>query len=93
MAKSPWAAVALSFLVAGLGQIYVGYPLRGIILVFLEFGTGYLYATVNEALGLILNVAVGVFAIVDAYYLAKKANVQQEKPPEKPPKEPEYRAF
>jgi TM2 domain-containing membrane protein YozV len=93
MAKNPWLAAALSFLVAGLGQMYAGYPLRGIVLVLLELGTGYMYATVNEAMGLFLNVVVGVFAIVDAYYLAKKAKANEEKPPEKLQDEPEYRVF
>jgi signal peptidase I len=32
--KEPWLAVLLSFLIAGLGQIYVGRILRGVLILF-----------------------------------------------------------
>jgi len=72
MAKNPYLAAFLSFLIGGLGQIYAGRLLRGVAFFALELLTGLVYMYVNESVGLSLNLFVGLWAVVDAYRVAKK---------------------
>ncbi|MFH1054527.1 MAG: hypothetical protein V1744_00365 [Candidatus Altiarchaeota archaeon] len=82
MAKNPWLAAALSLLIAGLGQLYVGRVWRAVGFLVLDLATGYVYVNMNEQVGFTLNMAVTVISVVDAYRLAKKPT--EEKPKEKP---------
>jgi len=79
MAKNPWLAAALSFLVAGLGQLYVGSVWKGLGFIILDFITAYVYLNVDEGFGFMLNLAVGVASIVDAYNGAKKTGYVEPK--------------
>ena len=87
MAKNRYLAALLSFLIAGLGQLYVGTYWKAMVFFMLESITSYLYlkdstSTLYLALGLI----VGVASMIDAYETAKKtetAGERKEKPAEK----------
>jgi TM2 domain-containing membrane protein YozV len=70
MAKNPVLAAFLSFLLPGMGQIYVGKILFGISLIVLSF----LISTLTIAIsifGIILYVIIWLYAIYDAYLTAK----------------------
>ncbi len=90
MGKNPWIAAFLSFLVAGLGQLYVGRFRRGAVFFLLELATAYLYWDVHELVGGVLNLTVGLLAIIDAFRLAKQAPVRKTEP-RKPDRQ--YRVF
>ena len=84
--KNPILAGGLSFIIAGVGQLYLNRLRRGAMFFTLEVASA-LYATyAHEKIGLILNFLVSVIAATDAYRIAKKIN--QEKPP--PPKDELY---
>lgn len=79
--KNPLLAAGLNLLVAGLGQIYLGRWARGLAFLALDFATGYYYMKVDEGVGAVLNLVVGVVAVVDAYRICK-AGEKPKKPPE-----------
>ena len=62
--KSPGLAALLSFLIIGLGQVYLGLTKKGIILFVLAIISGIL---IFVLIGWILWVIVWVYAIYDAY--------------------------
>lgn len=81
--KEPWLAVILSTLFPGVGQIYAGKALRGIILIVAAFsllsvgGWLLLSPTGNVLLAFQLLIGYGLLAIFnlfDAHRCAKKAN-------------------
>ena len=92
MAKNPWLAAFLSFLFSGLGQLYVGAVGKALAFAGLEVVTALLFIKVNEPVGWLLNLTVGVASIVDAYKSAKQT---QHRKPEKQEelKQPEVRVF
>jgi TM2 domain-containing membrane protein YozV len=73
--KKPWLAALLSFIIAGLGQFYVGRLWRGLFFFTVELLTAGFFE-VNYAVGMVLNMFVSIAAAVDAYHLAKKINVE-----------------
>jgi TM2 domain-containing membrane protein YozV len=81
MPRNPWLAAGLSFVVAGLGQFYVGEYWRGLAFIILELGTGYVYLSVSEPAGAVLNLAVGAASMVDAYWAASRADGRKPEPP------------
>jgi TM2 domain-containing membrane protein YozV len=70
-AKSPGTAIVLSMLWAGAGQIYCGRAGRGIAFMAAGFVSALLILAV---IGLVLLPIVWVWAMVDAYQLAKNQN-------------------
>lgn len=69
--KSPALAAILSFLIIGLGQVYLGLTKKGIILFVLAIISGILTLFV---IGFILWLLVWVYAIYDGYNSANKIN-------------------
>ena len=67
--KSPGLAALLSFLIIGLGQVYLGLTKKGIILFVLAIISGIL---IFVLIGWILWVLVWVYAIYDAYNSGEK---------------------
>jgi len=90
MAKSPLLALALSLLVAGLGQIYAGRTFRGLALAAADFATGYAYMRAESEPILILNIIISAYAAVDAYRCAKALRVPRAEPEVK---QPELRVY
>ena len=69
--RNPILAAVLSLIVAGLGQIYNGQVLKGVLFIIFQL--------INGALTLILIVwilmpIVGLWAVIDAYMTAKRTN-------------------
>ena len=91
MAKNPWLAAFLSFLVSGMGQLYAGAYKKAAVFFALEAFTTYVYLSVNEYVGGTLNLTVGILSMIDAYRTAKQ--VPDKKPEKQPEKQPEYRVF
>jgi TM2 domain-containing membrane protein YozV len=77
--KSPFWAAVLSLLIAGLGQLYLRKYSRAAVFLVLELATSALLAY-DEAVGIILNLLVSLYASYDAYSLAYKT--KEEKVPE-----------
>jgi len=72
-AKSPGAAVVLSFFMAGLGQIYNGQIGKGV-----AFMIGYLCSLVLMwvLIGFIIAPILWIWSMVDAYKTAERINAQ-----------------
>jgi TM2 domain-containing membrane protein YozV len=73
--KSPGVAAVLSFLIQGLGQIYNGQILKGLILVVLQ---AINVALMNVLIGFITYPIVLVYAVYDAYRVAERKNARYE---------------
>ena len=73
-AKSPVLAAILSFLFAGVGQIYNGETGKGIVFVSIELIS--LIVTIILPLLLILFIPFWIYAIYDAYKVAKQINMK-----------------
>lgn len=71
MAKNPILAAFLSFLLPGLGQIYVGKTLFGLGLIVLTFIISTLAIFLISFLGIIIYIIVWLYAIYDAYMSAQ----------------------
>ncbi len=69
--KSPILAAILSFLIIGLGQVYLGLTKKGIILFVLAIVSGFLMLIY---IGFIIWFLVWVYAIYDGYNSANKIN-------------------
>ena len=86
--KNPVLAALLSFLLAGLGQLYLGRIGRGILFLILEivtavfsfYGDSWIGTRGIESgisirnFGYILNLAISLWAAYDAHAIAKKIN-------------------
>lgn len=73
MAKNPFLAAFLSFLIPGLGQIYTGKIIIGIVFII----AALILSTVTTVLTIfagILYIALWIYAIYDAYITAKTKN-------------------
>jgi TM2 domain-containing membrane protein YozV len=93
MAKNPWIAAALSFFIAGLGQIYIGKIWKGIGFLALEIATSYWYYTTNSDIAGASNLAVSTVAMADAYYWARKKDSQKPSEPDATEEEPVVRVY
>ncbi|MBZ2165905.1 hypothetical protein [Methanobacterium spitsbergense] len=71
MEKNPWIAVLLSFLIVGLGQVYNGQILKGLILFICAIVTGLLTFIL---IGWILLPILWVINLYDAYITAQDIN-------------------
>ncbi|CAN5635713.1 DUF5683 domain-containing protein [soil metagenome] len=69
--RSPILAAVLSLIVAGLGQIYNGQITKGGIFIVLQIING---ALTTVLIGWILMPIVGLWAMIDAYLVAKSNN-------------------
>jgi TM2 domain-containing membrane protein YozV len=67
MAKNPILAAFLSFLLPGMGQIYVGKILFGLLLILLAFIISTLAIFLISIIGIILYIILWLYAIYDAY--------------------------
>lgn len=72
MAKNPFLAAFLSFLIPGLGQIYAGKIIMGIVLIIVALILSTAATLLNIFTG-ILYIIVWLYAIYDAYITAKAA--------------------
>lgn len=72
--KDPNIAAILSFIITGLGQVYLGHYVRGIILFVISASTVFLLPRYsdNSQLNFIAILVVGIIATYDAYRLAQK---------------------
>lgn len=77
--KKQVLAAVLSLFVAGLGQLYIGRYLRGLVFLFLDISTASLLTYSQEA-AFILNVGVSLYASYDVYVLAGKEPEEEEEP-------------
>lgn len=69
--KSAGLAAVLSFLIQGLGQIYNGQILKGLLLVVIQ---AINVALMNILIGFIMFPIVLIYAVYDAYRSAEKIN-------------------
>jgi TM2 domain-containing membrane protein YozV len=69
--RGPLLAAVLSLIVAGLGQIYNGQVTKGVILIIVQLINGALTAVL---IGWLLLPLVGLWAMVDAYLVARHNN-------------------
>lgn len=67
MAKNPILAAFLSFLLPGMGQIYVGKILFGLGLIVLAFIISTLTIFLISIFGIIIYIIIWLYAIYDAY--------------------------
>ncbi len=74
MAKNPILAAFLSFLLPGLGQIYVGKILFGLGLIVLAFIISTLAIFLISIFGIIIYIILWLYAIYDAYMSAEASN-------------------
>lgn len=72
--KSPGIAAVLSFLIQGLGQIYNGQILKGLVLVVLQ---AINVALMNVLIGFVTYPIVLVYAVYDAYRVAERTNARR----------------
>lgn len=69
--RNPIVAAILSLIVAGLGQIYNGQIVKGIAFIVLQIINGVLAFVL---IGWVLMPIVGLWAMIDAYLVAKRGN-------------------
>ena len=69
--RNPIIAAVLSLIVAGLGQIYNGQILKGVLFIVAQIING---ALLYVAIGFITMPLVGLWAVIDAYLVAKRSN-------------------
>ncbi len=69
--RNPIIAAVLSLIVAGLGQIYNGQILKGVLFIVAQIINGALLYVV---IGFITMPLVGLWAVIDAYLVAKRNN-------------------
>ena len=71
--KNPGVAAVLSFFISGLGQIYNGQIVKGLIILGVQVFNAILTVIL---IGFITGPIVWIWAIYDAYSTAKKLNEQ-----------------
>lgn len=69
--KSPGIAAVLSFLIVGLGQIYNGQILKGLIMLAVAILCGI------TIVGLIVSFIIWLYGVIDAYGTAKRMNQER----------------
>ena len=72
--KSAGLAAVLSFFISGLGQIYNGQLLKGLVIIVVQIING---ALTTILIGWIPLAIVWVWAIIDAYREAERINARQ----------------
>ena len=69
--RNPLLAAILSLILAGLGQIYNGQITKGVVFIILQIINGALTVVL---IGWVLMPIVSLWAILDAYLVAKRNN-------------------
>ncbi len=69
--RNPIIAAVLSLIVAGLGQIYNGQITKGVLFIVAQIING---ALLYVAIGFVTMPLVGLWAVIDAYLVAKRSN-------------------
>ncbi len=69
--RNPIIAAVLSLIVAGLGQIYNGQITKGVLFIIAQIING---ALLYVAIGFVTMPLVGLWAVIDAYLVAKRNN-------------------
>lgn len=69
--RNPILAAVLSLILSGLGQIYNGQVLKGVVFIVVQLINAALTAVL---IGWILMPIVGLWATIDAYLVAKRNN-------------------
>ena len=69
--RNPIIAAVLSLIVAGLGQIYNGQITKGVLFIVAQLING---ALLYVAIGFVTMPLVGLWAVIDAYLVAKRNN-------------------
>ena len=69
--RNPIIAAVLSLIVAGLGQIYNGQITKGLLFIVAQIING---ALLYVAIGFVTMPLVGLWAVIDAYLVAKRNN-------------------
>ena len=69
--RNPIIAAVLSLIVAGLGQIYNGQIIKGVLFIIAQIINGALLYVV---IGFVTMPLVGLWAVIDAYLVAKRNN-------------------
>lgn len=69
--RNPIIAAILSLIVAGLGQIYNGQLLKGVLFIIAQVINGLLLYVL---VGFVTMPLVGLWAVLDAYLVAKRDN-------------------
>ena len=72
--KSPGLAAVLSFFFTGLGQIYNGQIIKGLLLIIIQFINILLMFIL---IGFLTYPLVWIFGMIDAYNAAEKINAEQ----------------
>lgn len=70
--KSPGLAAVLSLVVPGVGQIYNGHLVKGLLLVFLALPIAWL--SLGILIGFVLVPVLYIWATIDAYRTAERIN-------------------
>jgi TM2 domain-containing membrane protein YozV len=73
--RSPGLAAVLSFFITGLGQIYNGQILKGLILILIQIINGFLTAIL---IGYLFLFIVWIYGLFDAYATAKRLNEREQ---------------
>ena len=69
--RTPILAAVLSLIVAGLGQFYNGQITKGVLFIVAQIING---ALLYVAIGFVTMPLVGLWAVIDAYLVAKRNN-------------------
>jgi TM2 domain-containing membrane protein YozV len=69
--RNPIISAVLSLIVAGLGQIYNGQITKGVLFIVAQIING---ALLYVAIGFVTMPLVGLWAVIDAYLVAKRNN-------------------
>ena len=69
--RNPIIAAVLRLIVAGLGQIYNGQITKGVLFIVAQIING---ALLYVAIGFVTMPLVGLWAVIDAYLVAKRNN-------------------
>ncbi|MBD0382036.1 sugar ABC transporter permease [Paenibacillus sedimenti] len=76
MKKKQWVSVLLSFVLSGLGHLYLGLFLRGIIFIALILTSYFLSKIVSPIFSLVF-IILWVIGMVDSARQTKRINMQQ----------------
>jgi TM2 domain-containing membrane protein YozV len=93
MAKNPWIAGSLSFIVAGLGQLYNGDIAKCGLYLILEVLTAMVYLHASQPVGAFLNISVSAASMVDAYVSARRKNAHNSEIAKEPEKTPFVKVY
>ncbi|MBA4115877.1 MAG: hypothetical protein H0X71_05450 [Rubrobacter sp.] len=72
--RNPILAAILSFIHAGIGQIYNGQVTKGVVFIVVQ---AINWALTTVLIGWVLLPVVGLWAIIDAYVTAKRNNAKR----------------